>query len=217
MSNPRFKRYQRLHPVALPLALLLLIKVVVPLYRDYDSIEKLSKAQAKLDRAEIDAGIYKNKLASEIPSGLLTDVARMDADQVLLIAKQMAKRDYPSGDRDTPAYAEQMQEYKSFQAFDLLISLHSALSKCEWTKHEILSLEETVYWWRWKAGILLFFVATAIYGPTRRFLYSPLVAPFPAGYCPGCYYNIKGNQSGICPECGRPVVAERHATTNLQS
>ena len=26
-----------------------------------------------------------------------------------------------------------------------------------------------------------------------------------AGQCPGCGYDLTGNQSGLCPECGRPV------------
>jgi hypothetical protein len=25
------------------------------------------------------------------------------------------------------------------------------------------------------------------------------------GHCPKCRYNLTGNRSGICPECGHPV------------
>lgn len=28
---------------------------------------------------------------------------------------------------------------------------------------------------------------------------------FPAGHCPGCGYNLTGNTSGICPECGSRI------------
>lgn len=27
----------------------------------------------------------------------------------------------------------------------------------------------------------------------------------PPGHCPDCRYNLTGNESGICPECGRPI------------
>jgi len=37
----------------------------------------------------------------------------------------------------------------------------------------------------------------------------PKVKEFPPGYCGGCGYNLTGNVSGICPECGRPIDAER--------
>lgn len=28
--------------------------------------------------------------------------------------------------------------------------------------------------------------------------------PFPEGHCQTCQYNLTGNESGICPECGTP-------------
>lgn len=28
--------------------------------------------------------------------------------------------------------------------------------------------------------------------------------PLPRGYCQVCDYNLKGNTSGLCPECGEP-------------
>ena len=30
---------------------------------------------------------------------------------------------------------------------------------------------------------------------------------FPAGFCQLCSYDLTGNTSGICPECGTPVQA----------
>jgi len=28
---------------------------------------------------------------------------------------------------------------------------------------------------------------------------------FPPGFCQKCLYDLTGNISGICPECGKPV------------
>jgi|GEM_PF-2436358 len=30
---------------------------------------------------------------------------------------------------------------------------------------------------------------------------------FPIGICVKCSYNLKGNESGVCPECGSPIPA----------
>jgi hypothetical protein len=36
---------------------------------------------------------------------------------------------------------------------------------------------------------------------------------FPPGFCHRCGYNLTGNESGICSECGTPILAsERHST-----
>ena len=34
---------------------------------------------------------------------------------------------------------------------------------------------------------------------------APWFRPFPVGYCQQCGYNLRGNLSGVCPECGRPL------------
>jgi len=31
---------------------------------------------------------------------------------------------------------------------------------------------------------------------------------YPAGFCQICRYNLTGNESGVCPECGTPIAAE---------
>ena len=30
-------------------------------------------------------------------------------------------------------------------------------------------------------------------------------SPCPPGCCPNCFYNLTGNESGVCPECGTEV------------
>jgi predicted amidophosphoribosyltransferase len=49
---------------------------------------------------------------------------------------------------------------------------------------------------------LLFFAipATWLYWRDRRHI--------PPGHCQSCGYNLTGNVSGICPECGKPCPAE---------
>jgi len=32
--------------------------------------------------------------------------------------------------------------------------------------------------------------------------------PKPPGHCPKCSYNLRGNVSGVCPECGTPTFRE---------
>ncbi len=33
----------------------------------------------------------------------------------------------------------------------------------------------------------------------------------PPGHCPHCGYDLTGNESGVCPECGRAIAAEAKA------
>ena len=33
----------------------------------------------------------------------------------------------------------------------------------------------------------------------------------PGGHCAGCGYDLRGNESGVCPECGRPAVTPPRA------
>jgi hypothetical protein len=48
----------------------------------------------------------------------------------------------------------------------------------------------------------LIFVA----GPTAFLWYRERRRRFPSGHCQLCGYNLKGNQSGVCPECGSLIV-----------
>jgi hypothetical protein len=38
-----------------------------------------------------------------------------------------------------------------------------------------------------------------------------------AGCCPNCHYDLTGNTSGVCPECGLPVLSAIDRTTTSQS
>lgn len=51
-------------------------------------------------------------------------------------------------------------------------------------------------------GIVLSMVA---YTLLRRRLFR-----FQAGHCPQCRYDLTGNTSGVCPECGLPIELELH-------
>jgi len=52
-------------------------------------------------------------------------------------------------------------------------------------------------WPLFVAGILTFYLALQ----TRLWI----ARPDPSEKCPICAYNLQGNQSGRCPECGTPV------------
>jgi hypothetical protein len=49
---------------------------------------------------------------------------------------------------------------------------------------------------------------TFIRGPLRRWRRRR------AGMCGQCAYNLTGNQSGICPECGRAICRDRERRAN---
>jgi hypothetical protein len=50
------------------------------------------------------------------------------------------------------------------------------------------------------AGITLYLFH--VWGCIYLWLY-----PIPAGHCTACGYDLTGNVSGICPECGKPTGA----------
>ena len=55
-------------------------------------------------------------------------------------------------------------------------------------------------------GLLFTFaIVLIIYGIPRLVaaVHASRKQPFPAGCCQRCGYNLRGNLSGQCPECGR--------------
>jgi predicted RNA-binding Zn-ribbon protein involved in translation (DUF1610 family) len=49
--------------------------------------------------------------------------------------------------------------------------------------------------------ILLFVVAT----PTTVLFWRDRHRRIPPGHCQTCGYDLTGNVSGVCPECGKPI------------
>jgi len=47
----------------------------------------------------------------------------------------------------------------------------------------------------------------ALFGVPTAYLWYRDRRRFPPGHCPSCGYNLTGNQSGVCPECGNAVDA----------
>jgi uncharacterized membrane protein len=69
-------------------------------------------------------------------------------------------------------------------------------------------------------AIVWVWVATAVASSGGCYGVSCLRRDRPAHLCAGCGYNLTGNVSGICPECGRiihPEPAQRAATAPVQS
>ena len=66
----------------------------------------------------------------------------------------------------------------------------------------------------WKAGAPHWFILIAVSVPLMLFLVKRLTAYLnvPPGHCPMCHYNLTGNTSGICPECGTAVPNKVGAT-----
>ncbi len=56
------------------------------------------------------------------------------------------------------------------------------------------------------AGVLLgiWFAFSTVATPLSRWLQRRTPA---AGHCVGCGYNLRGNVSGVCPECGTEISA----------
>lgn len=61
-------------------------------------------------------------------------------------------------------------------------------------------------------GTRVRFIGFPLWLPTALFALLPLAhlsrrmrRRFPPGCCAGCGYELTGNTSGVCPECGRPV------------
>lgn len=52
----------------------------------------------------------------------------------------------------------------------------------------------------WNLAVLLIAIHVGLRGLRARYRHS-------TGYCTCCGYNLRGNVSGICPECGTPICA----------
>jgi hypothetical protein len=51
-------------------------------------------------------------------------------------------------------------------------------------------------------------ISMAFSPSVAEFLRSPLRPRPPAGHCTACGYDLTGNVSGVCPECGRSVAGK---------
>jgi hypothetical protein len=69
-------------------------------------------------------------------------------------------------------------------------------------------------WWDYHYAIFApawFFTGALILLPAIRFQRLPRKRPPAVGLCPTCRYNLTGNTSGVCPECGTPVAKKVEA------
>jgi hypothetical protein len=59
-------------------------------------------------------------------------------------------------------------------------------------------------------GVWLFVMGTSPYKPPRAYMVEPPL-------CDNCGYNLTGNESGVCPECGTKVEDRRVQTPRSDS
>ncbi len=61
---------------------------------------------------------------------------------------------------------------------------------------------------RWRVGaivldIAIMFFVVLLLRTSQPF--RPRKPKYAAGFCEACGYNLRGNRSGVCPECGTPI------------
>ncbi len=61
------------------------------------------------------------------------------------------------------------------------------------------------------ADLPLWLVLALLAPPTALLWYRDRCHRYPPGHCRQCGYNLTGNVSGVCPECGNPCRAEARA------
>jgi hypothetical protein len=59
--------------------------------------------------------------------------------------------------------------------------------------------------WRYVDAVYIDVVLFAAFLATLGLGAMDLRFVHPPGHCRGCGYNLAGNRTGVCPECGRPV------------
>lgn len=70
------------------------------------------------------------------------------------------------------------------------------------------------YMWTWRNAQLVLSINIPLWIPSLLFFLVRTVllrgaGPIVVGACRGCRYNLTGNTSGICPECGTPMSETR--------
>ena len=79
----------------------------------------------------------------------------------------------------------------------------------------VWTLDEAATYWGWsvlsgrawvlKLAVTMFVIMFVPYLPARYLHYKLHPRRVDANVCPACGYNLTGNISGRCPECGRPI------------
>ena len=79
----------------------------------------------------------------------------------------------------------------------------------------LVSLFGDIYAWRHPLTILTAYVTYFTIFTLYLLLSRPLHRPNDHLTCPTCRYDLTGNTSGTCPECGSPIPQRAHALHKL--
>ena len=175
-------------------------------------------AEAELARCRLSIEQIQSKLETTDTSTRLPNTSAMNAKQLGEVIEQFKISEDPRGGPVRHNYSEKLRDYFNTNVvLGLLENLQSHLRRVESAQAELKNAEATLFWWQVKLIVLGVALLSLSLKAVRRTMHRLFINPFPAGFCKSCYYNLEGNQSGVCPECGTAVVAETHAATNLQS
>ncbi len=64
---------------------------------------------------------------------------------------------------------------------------------------QVVRVPRVFPWWAWLIVVPCAFIV--IYGVYVEFTRQRVTE----GGCPNCHYDLTGNVSGVCPECGTPI------------
>ncbi len=203
--TPKFQLYKR---IRWPLLFLIL----VPLFYLSAAIFVHSDKLARLDSASERVGQLESNIIEQlrilIPLKIEDSVPEFLEETLnpLREAARVAAVQNPSIPSEFQPY-EQNKLVSDYAASTVTQEVVMDAMELKSRRKAIASLRSSVKdWYTCIAIVALSFLL--LFSPARRWIFKLLIRPFPEGFCKACFYNLEGNQSGVCPECGTAVATE---------
>lgn len=214
MERTRLKVNQRIRLGSVLIGVLTFAFLIVPLVDEISVLDRLASAQAELARSRLSIEQIQSKLESMDTSTPLPNTSAMNAKQLGEVIEQFKISEDPRGSPVTHGYRERLRDYVNTNVvFGLLESLESHLRRAESAQAELENAEAILFWWQVKLIVLGVALSSISLKAVRRTMHRVFVTTFPSGYCRSCFYNLEGNQSGVCPECGTAVATKSPSPT----